>query len=380
MTKRWLDALLSAHPALRPARALLSPVWLGALAVLGINDHLLKGAGVLPGVVTGKLSDLAGMLVAPALLAALLGVKTRRGLLYCHIAVGLVFALINVSPACADAWSWLMSLVGFPWAITVDPTDLLALPALALGWRLLTPAMAEPVSSDIRPRAISLPSRPRWESVPQAGAAAVGALLCVATSPSQPGNGWEEPFYQPIAADVYLHNSSAEFDIAVRVRELRDDVDVDCHAIAKDPGLLFSEPLFGEGVTWNIPPGANVPARGEDSPRRDCYAVLLGGDSFPDTILFWRDDEIPYGGVPGQHESEDEYGPGAVILTADDDGVASIAGSERDIVFPHRNAPEDAYVSPPDFHRVAWTEPPAGTHRLLELEVGIDGCAAFTFS
>src|SRR5687768_2023818 len=141
MTRRWLDVVFSSRRELRPARALLSPTWLFALAVLAVNDHLLKGAGLLPGVLTGKLSDFAGMLVAPALLAALLGVTSRRGLLHCHIAVGLVFALINLSPACADAWSWLMGLVGFPWTITVDPTDLLALPALALGWRVLVPAM-----------------------------------------------------------------------------------------------------------------------------------------------------------------------------------------------------------------------------------------------
>ena len=129
MTTRWLDALFSTRPELRPTRALLTPAWLGALAVLGLNDHLFKGSGALPGALTGKLSDVAGMIVAPALLAALLGVRSRRGLFLCTAAVGLVFSLINLSPACADAWSWLMGLVGFPWAITVDPTDLLALPA-----------------------------------------------------------------------------------------------------------------------------------------------------------------------------------------------------------------------------------------------------------
>src|SRR5687768_2705719 len=137
---RWLTSLLCSRSVLRPGRALLTPTWLAAIAVLGVNDHLLKGAGVLPGVVTGKLSDIAGMIVAPVLLAALLGLRSRRGLLFCHAAVGVVFAAINVSPAAADAWTWLMSLVGANWVITVDPTDLLTLPALALGWHALVPA------------------------------------------------------------------------------------------------------------------------------------------------------------------------------------------------------------------------------------------------
>ena len=49
------------EPALRPSRALLHPLWLGSLALLVLNDHVLKGAGLLPGVLTGKLSDFAGV-------------------------------------------------------------------------------------------------------------------------------------------------------------------------------------------------------------------------------------------------------------------------------------------------------------------------------
>ncbi|MCY1008850.1 hypothetical protein OV079_25495 [Nannocystis pusilla] len=265
MTRRWLDVVFSSRRELRPARALLSPTWLVALGVLAVNDHLLKGAGLLPGVLTGKLSDFAGMLVAPALLAALLGVTSRRGLLHCHIAVGLVFALINLSPACADAWSWLMGLVGFPWTITVDPTDLLALPALALGWRVLVPAMrpaAAPVSS------VSLS---RWPTRPEFGVAALGSLLCVATSDTDDGGEgtWGDEgglLYQDFEADVYLHNSHAEQDIVVRVRDLLPDVEIDCFNVQSKPGVLFSEALFGEGQTWSIPPAPTSPPAATSTP------------------------------------------------------------------------------------------------------------------
>lgn len=377
MTRRWLDVVFSSRRELRPARALLSPTWLVALGVLAVNDHLLKGAGLLPGVLTGKLSDFAGMLVAPALLAALLGVTSRRGLLHCHIAVGLVFALINLSPACADAWSWLMGLVGFPWTITVDPTDLLALPALALGWRVLVPAMrpaAAPVSS------VSLS---RWPTRPEFGVAALGSLLCVATSDTDDGGEgtWGDEgglLYQDFEADVYLHNSHAEQDIVVRVRDLLPDVEIDCFNVQSKPGVLFSEALFGEGQTWSIPPGANVPARGDvHAVTRECYAVLVSSDSIAPTVLFWNAGDISLEWIPGQHESPGEYLSGAVELVADDDGRAAIADSQREIVFPQRDPGEDAYLPGSDAARVAWSAPPSGLHRITELELGSDGCAAF---
>lgn len=181
---RWLTTLYSTRPELRPGRALLTPTWLAALALLGVNDHLLKGSGLLPGGLTGKLSDLAGMVVAPALLAALLGLRTRRGLLFCHVAVGAVFAAIKVSPAAADAWSWLMGLVGNAWSITVDPTDLIALPVLALGWRALLPAMRRPA-----PRLAVTPRlAPR---LAQLAAVCAGTSLSIATSSPNPPPGEE---------------------------------------------------------------------------------------------------------------------------------------------------------------------------------------------
>ena len=51
---------------LRTARTtLLHPVFWAALTILVLNDHLLKGAGLVPALLTGKLSDFAGLIVAP---------------------------------------------------------------------------------------------------------------------------------------------------------------------------------------------------------------------------------------------------------------------------------------------------------------------------
>ncbi len=49
----------------RPA-PLLHPVSLASMALLGLNDHVLKG--LFPGLITGKLSDFAGLVFFPLVL------------------------------------------------------------------------------------------------------------------------------------------------------------------------------------------------------------------------------------------------------------------------------------------------------------------------
>jgi cysteine-rich repeat protein len=155
--------------SLVPARALVHPAWWIALAVLALNDHVLKRGGLLPGVVTGKLSDLAGMLVAPALLALCVRARSRRALALCHLAIGAVFAAIKLSPAAATAWAAFMGLVWQRWTIVVDPTDLIALPLLLASYRLFAPVMCTPLAGGWRPHA---------ERV----LACIGMYFCVATS------------------------------------------------------------------------------------------------------------------------------------------------------------------------------------------------------
>src|SRR5687768_479091 len=65
------SADLTAAPGRRPipGDALLQPLALGAIAVLLLNDHVFKA--VAPGSVTGKLSDVAGLIFFPLLLVAM---------------------------------------------------------------------------------------------------------------------------------------------------------------------------------------------------------------------------------------------------------------------------------------------------------------------
>ncbi|TDD50825.1 hypothetical protein E1286_11495 [Nonomuraea terrae] len=108
---------------------LCHPVTVAGVVVLLINDHLLKQTW--PGFVTGKLSDVAGLLVAPALLALLL---PRRADLAATVLTGVVFALVKTTETGADLASQVWTFVGGPSRVLADSSDLLALPALALAW------------------------------------------------------------------------------------------------------------------------------------------------------------------------------------------------------------------------------------------------------
>ena len=114
-------------------RALASPVSVVGLQVLVLNDHVLKQAW--PGVVTGKLSDVAGLVVAPLLLTVgLAAVGLRRPCTWACALTAAGFTAVKVSTAAAAVVGGWWSLTGFPTVMRADPTDLLALPAVPLAW------------------------------------------------------------------------------------------------------------------------------------------------------------------------------------------------------------------------------------------------------
>jgi hypothetical protein len=123
------------------------PVTVLSLAVLLVNDHLLKSA--YPGLVTGKLSDLAGLVVAPPLLALVMTLLVPR-LPARLAAVGSVgataagFVAVKGTSGGAAAASAVWGVVNGPSVVLADLTDLVALPALGLAWWAWTRARARP--------------------------------------------------------------------------------------------------------------------------------------------------------------------------------------------------------------------------------------------
>lgn len=124
-----------------PMPELVAPLPLAAVALLALNDHVLKRRW--PGLVTGKLSDLAGCFVLPLFVSAVLAVATRwppRLRLGLGVAATVVFfSALKLSPVTADAVSGALHLVWGPFGlprgrIVADPTDLVALPLAAAAW------------------------------------------------------------------------------------------------------------------------------------------------------------------------------------------------------------------------------------------------------
>lgn len=138
----------------------LPPIALVAVALLVVNDHYLKQA--FPGFVTGKLSDVAGMVFFPLLLRALLrpllparlreSAGDDRLLLACCLATAVAFALTKTTELGNQAYRVAWAALQWPfWALRAlvrgrpmpglrlvgavkDPTDLLAVPFVTVAY------------------------------------------------------------------------------------------------------------------------------------------------------------------------------------------------------------------------------------------------------
>lgn len=130
----------------------MHPLAIAAIAVLLANDHVLKHA--FPGFVTGKLSDVAGMVFFPLLLVSLARTSDRRALLAACIATAIVFTLVKTLPTAnelyrvtwgamqwplraARAWVADRPTPGIARVVLVrDPSDVLAVPFVLVAWKL----------------------------------------------------------------------------------------------------------------------------------------------------------------------------------------------------------------------------------------------------
>lgn len=258
-----------------PAAALRRPLWWAALATLLINDHLLKGAGLLPGWLTGKLSDVAGMLVAPALAASLIPLRRRGMRVGAFGAVALLFALIKLSPEARDALVSAAALLGMRWRIVVDPTDLIALAALPVSWSLTRPAAG---------RRVAL----------QRAAMALGGVACMATSQPDPVAvaGYD--------AQVFIANNvGRRVELGIRF----SDATVDCAAAQLSPGTVIGRGLFQDEIvrvtldpreTFPLDPAAVREALARagvtvtpPTPAGRCGVVLITGEAMSETVVLW---------------------------------------------------------------------------------------------
>lgn len=275
-------------------QALRSPIFWLALLVLAANDHFLKGSGLLPGWLTGKLSDFAGLVVAPVLLVALLRARHLAARATCFVAVAGVFVAIKLAPGAARVVEQLMGSVGLRGRIWSDPTDLIALGVLPLAWWVLD-RTASPA-----------PRRSTPLSLLERLGAIAATLACLATTQYVPG---ADPGPCVPVTDRSVDPSASRNSLiamsrargAVPLQVFRPPTPLDCKLVRDDPqGTIKAEDFASEfcqkvdsqeafslsslGSCGSDPDsGVKPPA-----PRR-CEAVLVRGPGLEDTILAWND-------------------------------------------------------------------------------------------
>lgn len=105
---------------------LSSPWFLGSILLLVVNDHVLKDAW--PGLVTGKLSDVAGVAMVAIALTAVLGRPAPAA-----AATAVAFTLLKTVP---DVAVWAEPVLGG--RTRTDPSDLVALLVLVPVWHVAT--------------------------------------------------------------------------------------------------------------------------------------------------------------------------------------------------------------------------------------------------
>jgi hypothetical protein len=126
-----------------PIGEAMHPVALLGLLVMVVNDWILKPR-VGPSALTGKLSDLGGLIAAPVVLTAAIGLVlrvarakdpylTHRRLVIAVATTGAVFAAIKLSERAAG---WFVSVISVvrPAEVYLDRTDLLCLPVLGIAY------------------------------------------------------------------------------------------------------------------------------------------------------------------------------------------------------------------------------------------------------
>ena len=140
---------------------MVSPVFTGAVALLALNDHALKPRH--PGLLTGKLSDVAGVVIVAVAIVA----TTRRPTV-AAATTSVLFAALKLSAVAASVAAPVLGGV-----TRTDPTDLMALVVLVP----LHPWMQRTVSDATR----RTPLRPV-----DAAMAVLAVLVCTATSCDEP--------------------------------------------------------------------------------------------------------------------------------------------------------------------------------------------------
>jgi hypothetical protein len=266
------------------ARALVGLPTVAALALMLLNDHLLKGW--FPSWLTGKLSDFAFLFFAPIVLVFATRARTRPTMLACYAAPTALFVAINLSHTASTAFADLLGLV-VPTQLWPDPTDLIALVIVPVSLAYLS---SQRDDAEIR------------QSI-QMIVTGTAAFACMATSPRR---YTPPPTHQPVYMSWDEFRSSAVEVSAPRPIETRGKI-----VIAHDH-LFISEPGRGVHVFDNRTPQRPRPVMFIAIPGNIDISVhgdALYADSFVDLLTFSLDLEAGDATLVARLEDQFDYDP-----------------------------------------------------------------------
>ena len=240
----------------RPGDLLLHPIAVLAVVVLVINDHVLKPLA--PGLLTGKLSDFAGLLFFPLLLVSVVELATlalrrrapdrRHLVLGSIVTTGLVFGLVKTTAAGSLAFGWSVGIAQWlasagplrgeavrPIAVATDPGDMIALAALVGAWFVARDGRWAKV-----PRMGCLPidrrPSPSWPAV----------LMLVVASLATMGSGNGNRGQQAMVTwDELIHLDDAT---PAAMRHLSYDVDTKGNPVTS----IYLSPEIHPSVVWGL--------------------------------------------------------------------------------------------------------------------------------
>jgi len=242
-----------------------SPLFVAAVIVMAANDHLLKGAGVIPAGITGKLSDFAFLFFVPIVVAFVLRVRFRGGLVVIYAIIAILFSAINLSGRFSLLIERIFGMAMIPIHLWPDATDLEALMILPLSiWFVL------------RRQATS---RIELAGVFRCVIAVICFIVCAATSPHSYRIA---PTHEPVYMSWDEFRSSVEVLPARRIMK-RGKI------YAKGGYLYVNEPNKGIHVVDNSNPSKPVQKCFISIPGNIDLAIkgsYLYADSYVDMLVF----------------------------------------------------------------------------------------------
>lgn len=266
-----------------PVDALRSPLWWLMLLLLIANDFAFKGSGLMPGIVTGKLSDFAGLMVFPLFLALIIPKRGAIVWALCHIATGAAFCAVKLIPAAGVLYVSALNAIGLSGQIWFDATDLIALPMLCASFF---------VYPRLRP---IFPLARREKALPALGIIAA-ALASAASGTAKPPRTLTAFDGNLMISDVSFINAT-DAPIIVKVDKLNPHVEADCDKPIT--AELFRDDQFSTVGTWTQPPGEATSVLPQ-SARKDttCFVVRLSIDNIESVLVSWDARRIAPKNVP----------------------------------------------------------------------------------